>query len=301
MRETVLNWSLDEAMICIALLTVAALWGFYALWTSFKRYRLVHDTPTSKVRSAAQGYIELFGAAKMLEGEAIISPLTRQACCWWRYRIQKRVRSGKNTSWRTTESGESEGIFSLEDGTGRALVDPDGAEITGSKKKTWYGNSRHPGDIVSGISMFGGSYRYEEELLTNGGNLYVLGSLKSENPAGAFDLHQAVGEKLKLWKQNQAALLARFDSNGDGEIGSDEWTAARKVAKQEIEQQYASLLDQEPIHLLSKPPRGLPLLISTFPPQKLAKRYLIKAAIGVPVFLVAGGFAVWIGAVRGLL
>lgn len=301
MRETVLSWQADEALFYIAVLTVIALWGFFALWASFKRYRLIHDTPTSKVRSAAQGFVEFYGAAKMLDGEAIISPLTRQHCCWWRYRIQRRVRSGKTTRWTNVESGESEGIFSLEDGTGRALVDPQGAEVTGSKKKTWYGSSRHPSDMVSGISMFGGSYRYVEEVLPNGSNLYVLGDLKSEDPAGDFDLHHAVGEKLRQWKQNQQLLLSRFDTNQDGEICETEWDVARKVARQEIEQQQAHLLEQEPIHLVRKPTRSLPMLISSFAPQKLAKRYLVKAAIGGPVFLFCGATAIWFASVRGLI
>lgn len=301
MRETVLSWQADETLFYIGFLTVAALWGFWALWASFKRYRLIHDTPTSKVRSAAQGYVELFGAAKMLDGEAIVAPLTRQPCCWWRYRIQRRVRSGKTTRWSTVDSGESEGIFALEDGTGRALVDPENAEITGSQKKTWYGNSRHPGNIVSGISMFGGGYRYVEETLPNGGKLYVLGNLRSESAAGEFDLHQAVGDKLKQWKKNQALLLTRFDSNNDGAIDEKEWQQARQTAKAEIESQYATLLDQKPVHLINKPPRSLPFLISTFAPAKLSTRYLRKAFIGAPVFLCAGGFAIWIASVRELL
>ena len=300
MRELVLSWQADETLFYIGLLTVISVWAFFALWASFKRYRLIHDTPTSKVRSAAQGFVEFYGAAKMLDGEPIIAPLTRQPCCWWRYRIQRRVRTGKSTRWTNVDSGESGGIFSLEDGTGRALVDPLDAEITGCKKKVWYGNSRHPSDIVSGLSMFGGSYRYVEEILPNGNNLYVLGELKSEDPAGDFDLHEAVGEKLRQWKQNQQQLLLRFDKNQDGEICEQEWAEARSAAKEEIQQQHSHLLDQDPIHLVKKPQRGAPMLISTFAPQRLAKRYLTKAAVGGPIFLIAGGFAIWIASVRDL-
>lgn len=301
MENIALGWSEEEALIAIAICSIVAVASFFYLWRSFKRYRLVHDTPTSKVRSAAQGYVELYGSAKMLQGEPILSPLTRQPCCWWSYRIERRVRSGKNSRWSTVESGASEGIFALHDGTGQALIDPEGAEVSGSKDKVWYGNSRHPGDIVSGISMFGGSYRYREEILPNGSQLYVLGNLKSEDPAGEFDLHQAVGDKLRQWKQNQTLLLSRFDSNNDGEICETEWQQARAIAKSELEQQYAELIEQEPIHLMQKPSTGLPLLLSSLPPQKLAKRYLNRALIAGPAFLIGGALAVWVASLRGLI
>jgi hypothetical protein len=301
MQATVLSWTHEEALFAIIAGAVIACASFIFLWRSFKRYRLIHDTPTSRIRSAAQGFVELFGTAKLLEGEPILSPLSRQPCCWWHYRIERRVRSGKTTRWSTVESGTSEGIFALEDGTGQALVDPLGAEVSGSKDKTWYGNSRHPGDMVSGISMFGGSYRYCEEILPAGSQLYVLGNLKSEDPAGEFDLHQAVGEKLRQWKQNQAQLLMRFDSNGDGEIDEQEWAKARQVAKDELTQQYASLIEQEPIHLMRKPDRGLPMLLSSFAPQKLAKRYLLKTLLAGPLFLAAGAFAIWVASLRELI
>ena len=294
MRETVLSWPSDEAAIYAGILALLSLLAFFFLWHSFRRYRLIHDTPTSKVRSAAQGYVELFGTAQILDGEAIVAPLSGTQCCWWRYRIQKRVRSGKSTRWSTVDSGESDGLFVLRDLTGRALIDPEHAEITGAKKKTWYGSSRHPSGIVSGISAFGGRYRYVEDWLAIGSDFYALGELKSENPAGDFNLRDAVREKLKRWKQNQSALLARFDSNQDGQLCEAEWQQAQDHAKAEVEREYGHLVDQEPIHLLRRPQDKKPVLLSTIAPQKLAKRYAVKSGASAVGFLAAGAAAVWI-------
>lgn len=301
MRETILSWQPEEALVAIALLAGLSLWGFISFWRNLKRYRLINDTPTSKIRSAAQGFVELFGRAKMLEGEPILSPLSRQACCWWEYRIERRVRSGKSTRWSTVESGTSEGIFALQDSTGQVLIDPEGAEVTGSSSKTWYGSSRHPANMTPGISVFGGSYRYKESLLSNGSSLYTMGALQSQTAAGEFDFRAAVADKLKRWKQNQSALLAKFDANGDGEICLKEWEQARAAAKAEVQDEYAHLIEQEPIHLISKPKHNLPFLLSTQNPQKLAKRYLKRSIIAAIGFVVCGGAGTWVASVHQLL
>ena len=56
--------------------------------------RLIEDTPRSRVRSAAQGYVELAGRATGLPGTQNLAPLTQRPCVWWRFRIQKRSQSG---------------------------------------------------------------------------------------------------------------------------------------------------------------------------------------------------------------
>lgn len=59
----------------------------------------MEDTPTSKLRSAAQGYVELSGYGALLEGAPIIAPLTGLTCTWYSHEIEERRRSGKNTHW----------------------------------------------------------------------------------------------------------------------------------------------------------------------------------------------------------
>lgn len=301
MQDAILAWQPEEALVALVVLFGLSLWGFISFWRSLKRYRLIKDTPTSKIRSAAQGFVELFGSAKMLEGEPILSPLTRQACCWWEYSIERRVRSRKNAHWSTVESGRSEGLFALLDGTGQSLIDPIGAEVSGTTNKVWYGSSRRPADITPGLSMFGGRYRYTEKIFSNGSSLYAMGELQSHTAAGEFDFKQAVAEKLKKWKQDQAQLLAKFDANGDGEICVEEWQQARAAAKDEIQNEYAHLIDQEPINLISKPKHGLPFLLSTKPPVELAQRYLRRTIVGAVGFLVCGAAGTWVATLRQFL
>jgi hypothetical protein len=82
---------------------------------------MIEDTPTSRVRSAAQGYVEIAGRCRPLDGARNLAPLTQRPCVWWHFRIQKRTSSGppgkRRTSWRTVNSGRSEQPFLLDDGT----------------------------------------------------------------------------------------------------------------------------------------------------------------------------------------
>ena len=59
-----------------ALLAMSAV-SFFAWVANYRRYRHIQDLPTSKVASAAQGYVELFGRTELLPGEPIVSKLSR--------------------------------------------------------------------------------------------------------------------------------------------------------------------------------------------------------------------------------
>ena len=63
---------------------------------NFRRSRAVADTPTSRVASAPQGYVELCGRRGCIPGTSVIAPLTAPPCVWYRYRIEEK--SGKNWS-----------------------------------------------------------------------------------------------------------------------------------------------------------------------------------------------------------
>ena len=99
------------------------------LWSikSLKKARYLLDTPTSKIRSAAQGYVELYGELK--EGESLLSsPLSGNSCVWWSFSIDKQVRDDRdNKSWQQVEKGTSSELLCLNDGTGECWIDPAGA------------------------------------------------------------------------------------------------------------------------------------------------------------------------------
>ena len=64
-----------------ALFAMAAV-SFFAWMANYRRYRQIHDLPTSRIASAAQGYVELFGRCEALPGTLLASPLSASTCCW---------------------------------------------------------------------------------------------------------------------------------------------------------------------------------------------------------------------------
>ena len=146
--------------------------GFFLWKKSFQQARMMEGTPSSKIRSAAQGFVELSGIQHPREGTPLSAPLTGSACTWWDYKVEKReqTRNSKgqeSTSWSTVEKDTSVGFFHLRDETGEILVNPMGADVTASLQRVWYGDARRPnGDSLSrfGVSLKG-RYRYTERIM----------------------------------------------------------------------------------------------------------------------------------------
>lgn len=91
--------------------------------SSFKQWRLILDTPTSRCGGAQAGLIELKGQARA-EGEAVLtSPLTNQRCVYYRVHVEEYVRRGNKSRWTTRVSDVQTVPTVLDDGSGRAKVD----------------------------------------------------------------------------------------------------------------------------------------------------------------------------------
>ncbi len=241
-------------------IALAARWGAY---TMLIRKRVLQDTPTALVRSASQGYIELQGHAELMDGDPIYAPLSSRICIWYRYRVEEKHRtrsgSGSRSEWRTVDSGLSDSLFYLVDATGRCAVDPDGAKVTASSRDVWYGNHRVPGRLAAdtgwmrftGISQVGRKFRYTEERIEPGDPMYALGDFTTHGGAGShFDRNAEVREVLREWKQNNAEMLGRFDSNGDGKIDLQEWDEARRAAETEVDAKRSEVAVAPPVDVL---------------------------------------------------
>ena len=120
----------DPLNFWIICLVVAVLAGFLLRLglNGFWRLRTVVDTPTARVRSAPQGYVELTGLSLPYRG-SVRAALTGLPCLWYRFKIEEKRGTGKSRRWVTVESGEADSPFLLDDGTGRCLVEPNGAEL----------------------------------------------------------------------------------------------------------------------------------------------------------------------------
>jgi E3 Ubiquitin ligase len=199
---------------------------------------------------------------------------------------------GRRQSWRTVASGTSSVAFLLDDGTGQCIVQPDGAEVVPVEATTWYGSTPWPKtEPGRGFTLSGGrDYRYVEERIYEHERLYALGDFRSS--AAAAEPEHAVGaaELLAEWKQDQPALLERFDRDRDGRIDLTEWEAARQAARQTVVERSAHRPPRTNHHLLCRPAGDRLFLLAAIPPGDLAGRYRRRAALAFAGF-VAGVYA----------
>lgn len=283
--------------IVLTVIIVFALVGLSGTFISLRKKRLIEDTPTSKIRSASQGYVELEGFAKAVDSSMLSAPLSGKPCLWYSYKIERHETSGKSSSWRTIESKQSKAFFALEDSTGLCYIYPEKADASSNWQDQWQGKQRHPLKQDQGkglLSAFGGSYRYTESRIIEGDFLYGLGLFQTTRPPIPIEqAKHSMTEILNSWKQDYDALLQRFDSNGDGQLDMQEWERARQAAfaqaKQKAEQEYSD----EEVHTLAKPPGKEPFILSNKDPKDLASRYRNHALLMSLLFLGACGFAVY--------
>jgi hypothetical protein len=250
----------------------------FAAWTmSFRRGRAILDTPTSRIESAAQGYVELVGRGQHHPAGPVLSKLTGLPCLWYRYLVEQKT--GKDR-WVRVDAGRSEQTFILEDDSGRCLVDPEHAEVITRRKDTW----------------MQGSYRYTEWLILPQASVYAIGQFSTLGGANAdLSLNRDVSELLAEWKRDKAGLLARFDLDGDSEISEEEWLLARQAARREIRRRHHEIRLDAGTHMLHRPHDGRLFLISDLDPDALARRYRIWARVHLAAFLASVAGAGWLG------
>ena len=278
--------SLDPGAAWFALAVAAALAGFL-VWQAFRalrRARLVEDTPTSLIRSAAQGYCELVGNGELMPGPPIRAPLTGATCLWWEYAVEEKVRSGKNTRWQTVEADVSGSLFALEDPTGRCLVDPDGAEVIGPASVVWYGDGPRPmlGPDQGSRWGIGHRYRYTQRLIAPGVRLLAIGTFETvADPHTSSDAQREVAVKLAAWKRDPATLKARFDADRDGQVDLQEWEAARRAAQREVQAELDDRALSPGVHLMRDPRDDRPYILSTYDQETLAgkRRWVARFAL----------------------
>ena len=305
-QALILNSSNTNFWALAGILAIAGLACGLGIFYFIRRARLIEDTPTSRIRSAPQGYVEIIGRVKYLANEAVTAPLTLLPCAWYHYKIEKQetVHTGKgsHTRWRTIEERTSERAFVCVDDTGQCMIDPRGAEVHTQGEDSWQGASKWPqtGKTSSRGFFSLGSYRYTERRLIENDPLYALGKFTTVDPNKAHgDVSDETRAILKVWKQDQAALLKNFDTNGDGSIDLDEWETVRRVAEQQAYQQRLSRADKPAIHMLSRTNDfRRPYILSVRSPLNMANTYKLKAAACALGFVLLVPVSIWMIIVR---
>lgn len=274
--------------------------SFAGGWWCLRRLaqaRLLEDMPTSKIRSAAQGYVELYGVLQEGPSEPLAAPLTGKPCLWWRYRIEEYRESGKSKSWRLLESASSEGWLSLADSSGQCLINPLGAEVRPARRESWHGDRRHPRredshGLLGQLLGMGKRYRYIEERLHAGDPLYALGEFRTSGGGRqGLDLAAAQAAVVREWKQDFQGLLGRFDRDGNGALDDREWHLVRLAAQLEAEDRHRAASGAPEQNHLRRPQEALPFLLSCKGEDELARAFRWQA-LGGALLCLGGALAV---------
>ena len=269
-------------------LALAAPLCFYFGFRNWRLARLIDDTPRSRVRSAAQGYVELGCRARLLPQAENRAPLTNRPSVWWLFRIERHVASGNSRSWHVINRGVSDTPFLIEDETGTCLVNPEGADVRPEEKTVWYGAQPWPENgFAQGRMTLGGDreYRYTEHRIQEYELVNVIGDFGTAGGVAAADTTGAVMKLLADWKQDQPALLQRFDANRDGVLSLKEWELARAAARRQIEQQPPGA-SAPTTNVLMRPQDDRPFLIAACDLKKVARRSRMAAAGLIAAFLI---------------
>lgn len=267
---------LDSAVawtVCLGLVALAALFGWI---TALRRRRTITDTPTSRIASAAQGYVEIQGRGRPFDANPLCSPLTALPCLWYRFQVEE---ADHDNSWRTVAEGESDASVLVDDGSGTVLIAPDHAEIITRHKEVWTRDGR----------------RYTEWKLLAGDPIYALGDFTTVGGSHLeLNADADLRELLGRWKGCPETLRQRFDLDGDGELSVAEWQLARAAARREVAAQHREARRQPDMHLLRRPAEDRPHLISNIAPERLTRRFGWWSAYHLTAFIAALAAIPWI-------
>lgn len=257
-----------------ALLSIAGL-AAVGWWQALARKRLIGDLPTSRIASAAQGYVELQGTGRPFPDNPVRSPVSGLPCLWFRYTREEKDGDG---NWRMVERKQSDVSFILDDGSGHCLIDPDGAEIIAHRREQ---STRK--DV-----------RITEWKLIERDPIYALGDFKTYGGHHLeLDSRDDLIAVLNEWKKDPVALRQRFDLDGDGEISAAEWDLVRVAARREVNRHHREMRQLADSHVLRQPKSGRNYLISSLNPNQLARRFAHWSVFHLAVFFVALATIPW--------
>ena len=200
----------------VALVVIA--WYFSA---EAKTRRALRAAPRVSIAQFPEGAPARI-VGRVEDGERLIAPLSGRPCVFYQAIVEQYHSNGKSGSWRTIIREERGIPFALDDGTGRALIDPLGARLAVEKDSTTRSGSfddateteeaflaRH--GVQSKGWMFNKKLRYREGALEIGETIAVCGlAVREPDPdavARASGYRDALPTRLRLTSSPKLPLL----------------------------------------------------------------------------------------------
>jgi hypothetical protein len=152
----------------ILALFVASIGFFSQSISNFRLARTIEDIPTSKIRSAHQGYVEIKGKTTLNGQSPLFVPRLEVPCVWYRYQVFSEEQEVYGNEEKDKES--IRGIY-LEDATGLCTAHAHLAQI-------------YPTNV---IQHYESNLTHRMSWIGVGEYLYVLGWLNTLHPAPIVD------------------------------------------------------------------------------------------------------------------
>jgi hypothetical protein len=211
---------MQQQILVQGLAALAALaGGAFLFFSAFRRLalrRAVEDTPTSKIRSAALGRVELKGRCRE---PALKAPFSGLDCVWCRIKVEEErtetdMRGRTSRQWVTLHESVRAPLFTLDDGTGTLQVDPTGAEVDAAESLRWTSGWMQASALPPGPEAYqwamGGKRRLTEWCLLKDAPLYALGVLRE--PAAGDEVKPA--PRLMQGRNGEPFYLSSRDEQG---------------------------------------------------------------------------------------
>jgi hypothetical protein len=179
--------------------------------------QMIRDTPTARIGSMAMGLVEISG--QTAARSTVEAPFSGRRCVYWQVDIA--VRGRKKDGWNVVHRNSSGHPFFVQDGTGSAMIYPQGAdcrlnfgveeECAGLMLPDLY--ARYMSERGLGMRHLWriGQMRFRERTLEEGQAVYVLGTAHPRARAytvGEGEAMQATGtDGLTDWSARRIADL----------------------------------------------------------------------------------------------
>ena len=212
---------------------------FYDALRKLRLDRKIKGLATSKVRSVATGTVELCGHA--VPARPLRDPVFDDPCAYYRVRISQY----KGKHWRHVHVDESKDTtFYLEDETGRAIIEPDGAELhlgghfTDKKGLGGFGEApaqEYIKKIIGTEWSLLKTLRVDADIIKEGHSLYVLGYARPLRRERGRKYRMSLPQIARRLKADVKRMTG-LDVNKDGTVDGEEWDKGLRDYGHELEQ-----------------------------------------------------------------
>lgn len=227
-------------VLVVGFFLTLALLGFMAGRAALAQARIMADTPTSTIRGASQGRVEL--KARIPVAEPLVAPLSKEKCCFWILIAEFQDRDGNRSDWKEVgKAWPGEEWLELDDGTGKCLLALPEAEIKGRTKVEhsfigtgMEGLGKHFGKDVRAVMQPLAPKRIIEIRFDVDAEIYAIGlfqSLSSNNTPFDDDWARRAlrsGAAVPGWAR-ALAKAAIADGEAGRQVMMDKWRARMRV------------------------------------------------------------------------